>query len=54
MRKKFTVTLLLFVAGTALAYVMKATLPEYTMFATLLLGTFGAADLVDKKMENKE
>ena len=52
-RKKYTLALLIFVAGTVLAFVNKSSLGEYTGFATLLLGVFGAADLVDKKVTNK-
>ncbi len=53
MRKKFTLTLLLYVSGTALAFQSGAGLGEYTAYAIMLLATFGAADLVDKKLENK-
>lgn len=51
-RKKFTLTLLIYVAGTALAFHAGSGLGEYTAFATLLLGVFGSQDLVDKKMKN--
>lgn len=52
-RKKYTLALLLFVAGTALAFKVDATLGEYTAFAGVLLAIFGGADLVDKKVLNK-
>ena len=52
-RKKFTLTLLLWVSGTALAFHTHADLGSYTAYATLLLAIFGASDLVDKKVENK-
>jgi hypothetical protein len=53
LRKKFTLTLLLWASGTALAFTMKSDLGAYTMFATLLLGVFGTQDVVDKKLTNK-
>jgi len=53
MRKKFSLTLLLWASGTALAFHTNSDLGSYTAYATLLLGIFGAADLVDKKVENK-
>lgn len=49
-KKKWVLTLALFVVGTAIAFLREASLAEYTMFATLLLGTFGAADVTDKKL----
>lgn len=52
-RKKFTLTLLLWASGTALAFYTDAGLGAYTAFATLLLASFGTADLVDKKVVNK-
>jgi hypothetical protein len=52
-RKKYTLTLLLWASGTALAFYGGAGMGEYTAFATLLLSAFGAADLVDKKLANK-
>ncbi len=52
-RKKYTLALLLFVAGTALAFYTHATLGAYTMFTGTLLAIFGTADLVDKKVVNK-
>ena len=48
-RKKYTLTLLLWVSGTALAFYTDATLLQYTAFATLLLTSFGVQDLVDKE-----
>ena len=47
-RKKYTLALLLFFAGTGLAFYTAATLTMYTIFAGTLLAIFGAADLVDK------
>jgi hypothetical protein len=52
-RKKFTLALLLWASGTALAFTMQTGLGEYTAFATLLLGVFGTQDVVDKKLINK-
>lgn len=52
-RKKYTLTLLIWASGTLLAFYSDASLGTYTGFATLLLGVFGAADLVDKKVANK-
>lgn len=49
-KKKWVLTLGLFVVGTAIALLTKATLTEWAMFSTLLLGTFGAADVTDKKL----
>ncbi len=49
-RKKYTLALLLFAAGTYLAWHTGATLTEYSMFASLLLGIFGAADVAEKKL----
>ncbi len=53
MRKKFTLALLLYVSGTALAFYTGASLGAYTAYAIMLLGVFGASDLVDKKVENQ-
>lgn len=47
-RKKYTLALLIFFAGTAHAFIYAWSAGEYTMFATLILGTFGVADLIDK------
>ena len=52
-RKKYTLALLLYVAGTALAFYTNASLGTYTVFAGTLLAIFGSADLVDKKVVNK-
>ncbi len=52
-RKKYTLALLLWASGTALAFTVETTLGEYTAFAALLLSAFAAADLVDKKVVNK-
>lgn len=53
LRKKFTLTLLIWAAGTALAFQTTATLGAYSAFAAMLLAGFAAADLVDKKIANK-
>lgn len=47
-RKKYTLALMLFFAGTSLAFYTHATLGQYTAFAGILLGVFGGADLIDK------
>ena len=52
-RKKYALTLLIWVSGTALAFTSSAALGEYTAFSVILLGVFGASDLVDKKVANK-
>ena len=52
-RKKFVLTILLWASGTVLAFTVNSSLGEYTAYATLLLGIFGASDLVDKKVANK-
>ena len=52
-RKKYTLTLLLFTAGTVQAFMFKWGAAEYMSFATLLLGVFGTQDLFDKKMPDK-
>ena len=52
-RKKYTLTLLLFGAGTAHAFYFAWDAGNVITFATLLLSAFGAADLVDKKVANK-
>lgn len=52
-RKKYALTLLIFVTGTVLAFKLGSSLGEYTAFCTLLLGVFGTQDLVDKKVANK-
>lgn len=48
LRKKYTLALLLFGAGSAHAFIYAWSAGEYTTFAGLLLGLFGAADLIDK------
>jgi len=52
-RKKYTLALLLFAGGTAIAVMTKASLGDYTFFMGTLLTIFGGADLVDKKVSNK-
>ena len=51
-RKKYTLALLLYVAGTVQAFLFEWSAGEYTAFAALLLGIFAAGDLVDKKVED--
>ena len=53
-RKKYTLALLLFFAGTGLAFYTQASLTEYTVFSGVLLAIFGSADLVDKKVRDYE
>ena len=52
-RKKYTLALLLFAAGTVIAIMTKASLGDYTFFTATLLTIFGGADLVDKKVKDK-
>lgn len=47
-RKKYALTLLLFLGGTFIAIDTGATLQSYTVFASALLAIFGTQDLVDK------
>ena len=47
-RKKYTLTILCWLAGSALAFYTDASLLQYTAFTTVLLSVFGASDLVDK------
>ena len=49
-RKKFTLTLMVFVAGTVLAFTTGASLGAYTAFVTVVLAVFGTADVADKKL----
>ena len=51
-RKKYSLALLLFFAGTGLAFYTHATLTEYTFFSGVLLAIFCTADLVDKKVKS--
>lgn len=53
-RKKYALALMLFVAGTVLAFYTHATLTQYTFFAGTLLAIFGTADLIDNKVETKQ
>jgi len=50
-RKKYTLALLLFFAGTALAFYTSATLTEYTIFSGTILAIFGGADVLEKQVE---
>ena len=47
-RKKYSLTLLCWTAGTALAFYTKADLVSYTAFCGTLLAMFGTADLIDE------
>jgi hypothetical protein len=49
-KRKYALTLGLFVMGAVIALYTKASLGEWTAFATMLLGTFAAADVTDKKL----
>lgn len=49
-KKKWTLTIGLFAVGSVIAFLTDASLESWTMFATALLGTFGAADVADKKL----
>lgn len=49
-KKKWMLTVGLFVVGAAIALMTGASLEAWTMFAMGLLGTFGAADVADKKL----
>ena len=49
-KKKWLLTVGLFAVGTFIALYTHATLGEWTMFGTFLLGTFGIADVTDKKL----
>lgn len=49
-KKKYALSLAIFVVGSALAFKTGAGLGEYTAFATMLLGTFALADVADKKL----
>ncbi len=48
-RKKFGLTVAVFLAGTAIAIIEGSSLGEYTAFAMAILATFGASDVLDKK-----
>lgn len=52
-RKKYTLAIMLYLSGTTMAFIFEWSATEYTAFAALLLGIFGAQDLVDKKMVDK-
>ena len=47
-RKKFTLALLIWAAGTALAIYTKAPLTDYTMFSGTLLAIFGTQDIAQQ------
>lgn len=49
-KKKWVLTVGLFLVGSTIAFLTNSSLAEFTMFATLLLGTFGATDVTDKKL----
>jgi len=48
-RKKYTLALLCWAAGSALAFYTKTDLTAYTIFSGTLLAIFGSADLIDKE-----
>lgn len=50
-RKKYTLALMMFFAGTGIAVYVGATLGEYTMFCGTLLAIFGAAYVAGKQYE---
>jgi len=50
-RKKYTLALLLWLAGSVLAFKSGATLVEYTMFTGTLLTIFGVADVAEKQVQ---
>ena len=50
MSRKFQLTIMLFVAGTALAFLRDSTLVEYTAFGSFLLSIYAGADVTDKKL----
>ena len=41
-----------YVSGTIMAFLNSSTLGEYTAFAAIIVGIFGAADVTDKKLNN--
>jgi len=47
-RKKYTLALLLFISGNAHAFKFEWEPTFYIAFASLLLGIFASADLIDK------
>ncbi len=47
-RKKYTLTILCWAAGSALAFYTNADLGPYAYFCRALPAMFGASDLVDK------
>ena len=49
-RKKFTLTLMVFVVGSVLAFTTEASLGAYTAFAMSGLASFGIAAAADQKL----
>ena len=49
-KKKYTLALLFWASGTVLAFQTDATLGSYTAFATIVLGLFKTADVIDKNI----
>lgn len=47
-RKKYSLAMLMFFAGTAFAFYVEASMTEYSFFCGTLLAIFGTADLIDK------
>ena len=49
-KKKYTLALLFWVSGTALAFKVESGLGEYTAFTAIVLGLFKVADVADKRL----
>lgn len=49
-KKKYALTWFLTLVGTAIAFMTGAGLGEWAAFTTLILATFSAADVADKKL----
>lgn len=50
MKRKYALTVFCTVMGAFVAFRTNATLGEWTVFAMAIIGTFGAADVADKKL----
>ena len=50
MSSKFQLTIMLFIAGTAVAFLRDSTLVEYTAFGSFLLSIYAGAEVTDKKL----
>ena len=51
-KKKFTLALLFWGSGTALAFTVDSSLGEYTAFSAIVLGLFKASDVADKHLND--